>query len=49
MTGDPPPAPEWLQPARLLPDLALTLFVLLVAARYLGAHLLDALALWAAA
>lgn len=32
----------WLQPKSLLPDLALALWLALVAAAYLGAQLLDA-------
>jgi len=36
---------SWLEPKRLLPDLAVAVWLLLVAANWLGGHLLDALAL----
>lgn len=35
----------WLEPRRLLPDLLLALWLLAVAAAYLGGQLLDSLAL----
>lgn len=38
--------PDWLQPARLLPDLLLTGWLLYVAASYLGGQLLGALERW---
>ncbi len=42
--AEPTPPPAWLAPRRLLPDLAVTLWLTIVATAYLAWHLIDALA-----